>query len=550
MKATAVLSPVAELWRWHTKSNLDCRPPRWLVQRADDQHEAEVVARAPLPPALGYVAHQFNSGIDEIAGGMVTHAERCDANARLAPRLAEIGRESLAEKLAACRTSGRLVRRETDARFIPFPDSKCRRPRVCPHCARDESARLRRRYGKRLRALARTHQLYLLTESPTLVPADRLEWAWRELLADFDALRRTQAGSNIAAALATVENTVPGPGRMHPHLHAIVAAEGHVSWKSWRRELNRLLRKRYAPVVAGDVFYQPNLDAFVRVEEVRYVSGAANVSLLQGKRRVKCDFENDTAVLSDGTVLSIAKVQEAFDRGDLVHAYALMRPLTGAKMRIVEVRHRVGPGREGDILVLETGYGEDARREERRLGALRGDLASGVLCRHSEPMSFQIDVSPIRGDALTVDKSLREVAKYLVKPADLHAMENDDLLAVLEAGGRRFRHSRAYGLLHGCKASDAGEAGSASLKPLGTFRYDRERRDIEIRIGGEVIWAREVTARAQARREAAQIGFKDLIPPDKSAAPTKALKSATVDCELWAQGCYDSGFYDDTGPPR
>ena len=72
---------------------------------------------------------------------------------------------------------------------------------------------------------------------------------------------------------------------------------------------------------------------------------------------------------------------------------------------------------------------------------------------------------------------------------------------------------------------------------------------MELRIGGEAVWAREVVARAKARREAEQSGFKDLIPTDRSAL-TKAHKSAADDRALAAQGCYDDGFYDATGPPE
>lgn len=555
MNAPAVPSPVAELWRWHAKSDLDRRPPPWLVQRADDRHAAEVAARKPLSLSLGYAEHLEESALEESTNGMASHVERCAANARLAPRLARLGLEPLAEKLATCRTTGSMVRRETDARFVPIPESKCRRPRVCPHCARDESARLRRRYVKRLRQLARTHALYLLTVSPTLVPADRLEWAWRELLAEFDALRRTQAGRNIAAALATVENTVPAPGRMHPHLHAIIAAAGHVSWKTWRRELNRLLRERYAPVVAGDVYYRPAMDAFVRVESVRHAAGAVrevNTTTRGGKsrRRVECDLSRDVVGFSDGTELSVAEVLAALDHGDLQHAYHLVRPLTGAKVRVVEVRHAPGADRAHDVLVLESGHGDDTTREERTLAALRDDMAHGALRPSPHPMSFQIDLAPIRGDAFAVEKSLREVTKYLVKPADLHAMQDDDLLAVLDAGGRRFRRTRAYGLLHGGQADDPGEAGSSALTPIGTFRYDPGRRDIELQIGGRSFWVREVNARARARREAERSGLKGLIPADRSAALTKALKSADDECALRLQGCYDDGFYAETGPPE
>lgn len=555
MNAPAVPSPIAELWRWHAKSDLDRRPAPWLVQRADDRHAAEVAARKPLSLSLGHAAHLAESALEEIASGMVSHAERCDANARLAPRLAELGLGSLAEKLATCRTTGSLVRRETDARFVPIPESKCRRPRVCPHCARDESARLRRRYVKRLRQLVRTHAPYLLTVSPTLVPTDRLEWAWRELLAEFDALRRTQAGRNIAAALATVENTVPAPGRMHPHLHAIIAAGGHVSWKTWRRELNRLLRERYAPVVAGDVYYRPAMDAFVRVESVRHAAGAVRevITTTRGgksRRRVACDLLSDVVCLSDGTELPVAEVLAALGRRDLQHAYHLVRPLTGTKVRVVEVRHAPGADRAHDVLVLESGHDDAATREERTLAALRGDMAHGALRPKPRPMSFQIDLAPIRGNASAVEKSLREVTKYLVKPADLHAMQDDDLLAVLDAGGQRFRRTRAYGLLHGGQASDPGEAGSSALMPLGTFGYDSGRRDVELRVGGRTIWSREAAERARARREAERSGLKGLIPADRSAAVTKALKSANDECALRLHGCYDDGFYAETGPPE
>lgn len=549
MNALDIPSPLDKLWRWHRSNDLDRRAPPWLVQGADDRHAAEVAARSPWSLALGHAARLAESAFDEIAGGMVSHAERCDANARLAPRLARLGLETVAAKVATCRTRGRFVRREADARFIPFPDSKCRRPRLCPHCARDESARLRRRYAKRLRTLAHTHALYLLTVSPTLVPADRLEWAWRELFAEFDALRRTQAGGNIAAALAVVENTVPAPDRMHPHLHAIIAAIGRVSWKEWRRALNRLLRARYAPVVVGDVYYRPATDDFVRVERVDFAPGAVREEQCRNKRRVVCDFMRDAVTFSDGASLTVAEVLAALERGELAHAYRLVRPLTGAKMRVVGLRHAPGADRTRDVLVLESGGGDAVTHEERTLDTLRGDMVSGALYLDPYPMSFQIDFAPIRGNARAVEKSLREAVKYLIKPGDLHAMEDADLIAVNEAGGRRFRHARAYGLLHGGKADAPGDASSSALTPLGTFRYDPERRDVEIRIGGETIWAREVAARAQARRAVERSGLKDLIPPDKSAAVTKALKSAIVEQELCAQGCYDGGFYAETGPP-
>lgn len=549
MNALDVPSPLDKLWRWHRSNDLDRRAPPWLVQGAADRHAAEVAARAPLSLETAYAVRLAESALDEIAGGMVGWAERCDANTRLAPRLARLGYETDAAKVVTCCTCGRLVRREVDARVIPFHESKCRRPRLCPHCAREESARLRRRYAKRMRALARTHALYLLTVSPTLVPADRLEWAWRELFAEFDALRRTQSGKNIAAALAVVENTVPAPGLHHPHLHAIIAATGHVSWKEWRRALNRLLRARYAPVVVGDVYYRPATDAFVRVGSVRHVAGAVREEQRRDKRRVVCDFTRDAVTFSDGASLTVAEVLAALERGELAHAYRLVRPLTGAKMRVVEVCQALGADRAHDVLVLESGDGDAVTREERTLDALRGDMANGALCLDTHPMSFQMDFRPIRGDARAVEGSLREAVKYLIKPGDLHAMEDADLIAVNEAGGQRFRHARAYGLLHGGKADEPGDAGSSALTPLGTFRYDPERRDVELRIGGETVWAREVAARAQARRTAERSGLKDLIPPDKSAAATKALKSAIVEQELCAQGCYDDGFYAETGPP-
>ena len=182
MNAPAVLpTAIDELWRWHGAHDLDRRAPPWLVERAINQHEAERAARTPLSLETAYATHLAESALDEIAAGMVSHAERCDANARLAPRLARIGHEADAEKVASCRTSGRFVQRESDARFIPFPDSKCRRPRVCPHCARDEAARLRRRYVKRLRALAHAHPgapaaavpLERKGEAPAFVSASR-----------------------------------------------------------------------------------------------------------------------------------------------------------------------------------------------------------------------------------------------------------------------------------------------------------------------------------------------------------------------------------------
>ena len=156
--------------------------------------------------------------------------------------------------------------------------------------------------------------------------------------------------------------------------------------------------------------------------------------------------------------------------GGLAHAYRLVRPLTGARARVVEVRHAPGSDRARDVLVLESGA--ERTRAECTLGDLRGELSRGVVVRDPLPMSFQIDFKPIRGDAFAVEKSLRELFKYMVKPGDLHAMEDGDLLAVMDAGGRRFRRARAYGLLHGGKAGEPSAAGVETLRPVGTWRYD------------------------------------------------------------------------------
>lgn len=550
MKLHPGASPISELCRWHKSHDLDRSAPPWLVQRANDQHTAGLAAHRLLSLEAEYAVGLVQSARDEIAGGMVSHAERCASNTLLAPCLARIGHESDAEKVLNCRTCGRLMRRESDGQIIPLPDSKCRRPRVCPHCARDEAARLRRRYTKRLHALARTHSLYFFTVSPVQVPADRLEYAWRALFAEFDALRRTRAGGNIKAALTSVENTVSGPGLHHPHLHAIVAASGAVSWKAWRSEINRLLRARFAPVIAGDVYYRPKTDDFVRIEAVRCVPGAVRKEFHGAKRRLVCDFAHDVALLSDGASFEVSEVLEAIEHGELVHGYGLRRPLTGARARVVALRHAPGRERARDILVLEKGDGHGGvTREERTLGELRGEFSRGELVRDPHPMSFQIDFQPVGGDTSAIDHSLRELLKYLVKPGDLHTMDDDDLRAVMDAGGRRFRRTRAYGVLHGGKTDTPRDPGVEMLKPVGLFRYDGTRRDVELQMGGKTTWAREMMAQAQVRREAERDGRKDLIPPDKSAVVNKALKSAYGDRPVAAQCGGTSGFYHETGPP-
>ena len=165
MKTPAGTSPIDELWAWNASH--DTSAPPWLAQRADDRFTTEVAAREPLSLETEYVVGRRETALDELAGRMTCYADRNASNARLGPRLARLGYEADAAKLLHCRTSGGFMQRESDAQFIPIPDSKCRRPRVCPHCARDEAARLHRRYVKRLCALARTHSLYFRSEEHT-----------------------------------------------------------------------------------------------------------------------------------------------------------------------------------------------------------------------------------------------------------------------------------------------------------------------------------------------------------------------------------------------
>ena len=279
------------------------RPSRAaLAGRARDQSARPSARRAAVVARNGVRHAPGRSALDEIAAGMVSHAERCDANARLAPRLARIGHEADAEKVASCRTSGRFVQRESDARFIPFPDSKCRRPR----CARTARAMSGAPASPLRQAPAawRARTRFIFHRLAVKVPADRLRWAWRELLADFDALRRTTGRQEHRSRARHRGRHCLAPGLHHPHLHAIVAAAGRVGGRLGGTEEPAAARasRRWSPAMCTT-----GPRRTISCASSAWTSRRAPCEVQhRGKCRVVCDLAADVVRFSDGASLTVA----------------------------------------------------------------------------------------------------------------------------------------------------------------------------------------------------------------------------------------------------
>ncbi len=537
MNVPAVPSPVSQLWHWHGAHEFDRRAPPYLVERANNQHEAARAARAPLPDLLVGVAE---GEVREIAGRMTRFAPRRRFEHKLAARFDVIGRHEDAAKLRACRCHANFMLRDRDARLIPIFDAKCRRPRFCPDEAREEAVRTVKRDLPRVRAWlapqGRRRRGFFVTVSPPLVPRGRLAWANRMLFEVLDKWRRRKAGQSIKLARAVLEAPLSRRGLWHPHLHVVIGVEGAFNFNQVRPALNALLRESF-PVIAGDVLRRSSGEVMC-VERLRYAPDAVRELTRQNKkgqtlRRLDCDPSRDVACLSDGSELTVAEVLKAMKSGELVWGYKLRDP-SGRERRIAAVHHAPGADRGRDVIVFAGGAGEMP------LGKLCDLVARDELEWSGEPMSFQIDFEELDRETYKFTQAYRELVKYMMKhtepkvsdeaplpsedpegsfgvwsePPGLLELPDNALKEWCEAGDG-FRRSRAYGELHGVGDDAPSEAEFSGQRPVGTAHYDATRGNYEMHLNGRRFWAGEEATR----------GPVNLIPANRSAV-NKADKSA------------------------
>ncbi len=147
-----------------------------------------------------------------------------------------VGRHDVAEKLRQCHEPG-----FTTIELYPYQrhieTARCRLPKLCPHCARDEANRRKRIYAKAVLEATQIYRLQFGTFTiPNVRPEDYAEAVLKMYEAWFKIRRRKSWKDMVGGAILVLETTGNvEDGTLHPHFHILLAVksrrEGDFAWE-------------------------------------------------------------------------------------------------------------------------------------------------------------------------------------------------------------------------------------------------------------------------------------------------------------------------------
>lgn len=158
---------------------------------------------------------------------------------RMSARLDEIGRSDLAEKVAACFKTGRLLVYEQGREFEP--GAACGYSKLCPFHARIESKRRLTKYLDAVVEVAGRSRIQFGTLTVANASLGEYAQAAAALWAAWGKLRRLDVWKPVKAAMVNMETTW-GDNGFNLHLHVLVAVQWrqNFDWGRVREAWHRL----------------------------------------------------------------------------------------------------------------------------------------------------------------------------------------------------------------------------------------------------------------------------------------------------------------------
>jgi len=156
-----------------------------------------------------------------------------------------IGRYDLTEKLRQCHEPG-YTTIELYAHQRHIETARCRMPKLCPFCARDEANRRKRVYAQAVLEATQVYRLQFLTLTiPNVTPENYAESVQGMFEAWFKLRRRKAWTDMVAGAILVLETTGNvEDGTLHPHFHVLLAVksrrEGDFDWGEVQAQWNAL----------------------------------------------------------------------------------------------------------------------------------------------------------------------------------------------------------------------------------------------------------------------------------------------------------------------